>query len=229
MDSKLFSTPRIDYLLATLRQTYDYKKGSEEEAIIDLVADLFLHAHQEGLDVENINATAMMHLEAEIPSASTLGSLTKEEEKTQQQIISDGKAWDAYWFARDVPNADISLLQRVVIEYGSGWAVTCFACTIKSVNAEALQQVIIDKGNGENAYVLARDVAEADIEALQQVVIDRGTAEDIYLFASDVKGADVQALQRAIEDLDDSEGAKRFANDVPGTAPYEKESPGMSM
>ena len=81
-----------------------------------------------------------------------------------------------YYFARDVENADIPLLQQAVIDKDT---------------------------TGEWCYLFASDVAGADVPQLQQPVIEKDpTGEWCYRFAHTVTGADVPLLQRAVIEKD---------------------------
>lgn len=138
--------------------------------------------------------------------------LTKDQQTEQDSIIKHGNGVDAYWFACNVPGADVPALQQVVIERGDGEDAYLFACDVPGADIEALQRVVIERGDGEDLCNFASKVPSADIKALQQAVAECGDGEYAYMFACDVPGADIETMQRIVIEHGDGDNAYHFCH-----------------
>jgi len=69
--------------------------------------------------------------------------MNESQKEKQKELLSEGRGWDCYMFARDVPGADIQALQARVLEIGTGCDCYRFAINIHSADVDV--DALIDK------------------------------------------------------------------------------------
>ena len=100
-----------------------------------------------------------------------------------------------YFYAKNIPNADVEKLQIAIIEKDKkGRWTYYFARDVPNTNIQKLQNAVIEKDKtGEWSYWFARDVEGADIQKLQNAVIEKDKkGRWTYYFARDVPNAKVK-------------------------------------
>ena len=102
-------------------------------------------------------------------------------------------------------------MQKAIVKSKDGVFAYFFAKDIKDADIKTLQQVVIDYKVAEIIYSFARDIKGADIQALQQAVIDCKDPYYCNKFSM-IPGADVKALAQAIKEVEENKNKKPADN-----------------
>lgn len=163
-------------------------------------------------------------------------------ERLQNQIIEDGNAAFAYFFAVDfayktylmqkvildnndakyacafamnIKGADIKALRNVVIKSKKVKYINRFACFVKGANRKRLEALIIESKKPRYLFQLAQRLTSSkDIEKIEDLIIRSGSFTYMRLFAEDIASADVEKIEQAVLATDNSAEVKKFAKYV---------------
>ena len=102
-----------------------------------------------------------------------------------------------------------------IIERGTTAFIVYYAKDVLDAPIELLEDAIIKSGSLEYEYEFAKDVKGANISRLEDAIISRGSAEYIFRFALNVSDANINKLARAITKTDDSKYICLFVMNIP--------------
>ena len=105
----------------------------------------------------------------------------------------------AYLYARDIPGANINVLEKVVLEAKNPYYSCEFASDIPNANIDKHQNVVINSKDAQTAYRFALYVEKADIKTLENIVIKSQDAKLIFNFRENIEYANVKKLNLALE------------------------------
>lgn len=151
-------------------------------------------------------------------------SLKPEQAQEQARILRCGKAYEAYLFAHNVPDANILALQTRVLAVGSPAEIHQFALTIPAADRKACQAQILEAGTGQDAVEFASEILGADVAACQERVLTVGDGRDAYTFALRVPDADIAACQARVLSVGSAMDAFWFGCCIPGLSAQDVEA-----
>lgn len=116
-----------------------------------------------------------------------------------QKVILDKKdAKYAFMFAQHIKNCDIKALQNIVIESGKIKYITRFACHVKLADRALLEDLVIASKNVKYAHEYLKHVSSADINKFKSLIISSGKPRYLFELA---KHCQNEKDIRRIEDL----------------------------
>lgn len=143
----------------------------------------------------------------------------EEIEKFEDMIINSGDATAILYFAENVPNTDVHLLQSALIKSTKrSDIITRFAEYIKGADIPLLQSIVEKYGNAGDLYRFGRDVNGADKESLTKAFMKKDvSAEDIFQFAYSIADKkDIPMLEDETIKLGDNFYILKFAEKIEG-------------
>ena len=129
----------------------------------------------------------------------------------QSRILESGSLQLALKFAKEVPDADIDILQQKIIESGSPIWNYQFVKDVKNADIKKAEEVILKSCHPEINFLFAKNIKGADIKAHEQTIIKSGDAKHCRMFAQEFIEADFKGLQQAVIESGDVKECFEFA------------------